>query len=67
MPEMDGFEATKVIRNSQRKDAKTIPIVAMTANAFKEDIEKCMHVGMNAHIAKPLHVDKMLTVLKELC
>lgn len=67
MPEMNGLEATKMIRSLHREDASTIPIIAMTANAFKEDIEKCKEAGMNEHIAKPLHMDKMLAIIKELC
>ena len=54
MPVMDGFEATKIIRSGGSPSAKTIPIVAMTANAFKEDIDACMEAGMNAHLAKPI-------------
>lgn len=54
MPEMDGVAATEAIRSSDRADAKSIAIIAMTANAFKEDIETCLAVGMNAHIAKPI-------------
>lgn len=54
MPVMDGLTATQTIRSFDRPDAKSIPIIAMTANAFTEDVEKCLAVGMNAHIAKPL-------------
>jgi CheY-like chemotaxis protein len=54
MPEMDGYQACDKIRKMNRKDAKTIPIVAMTANAYAEDIQKSMEVGMNAHLAKPV-------------
>jgi len=54
MPEMDGVEATKAIRALELKQAKDIPIIAMTADAFKEDIEKCLSAGMNDHIAKPV-------------
>lgn len=57
MPVMDGLTATKSIRELDRPDAKNIPIIAMTANAFKEDVEKCIEVGMNAHVAKPLDVE----------
>ena len=57
MPEMDGYEATRVIRALDMERAKTIPIVAMTANAFKEDIDKCLASGMNDHLAKPIDVD----------
>ncbi|MEG2116614.1 MAG: response regulator, partial [Clostridia bacterium] len=54
MPVMDGITATKSIRQMQKADAKTIPIIAMTANAFDEDIEKTKLAGMNAHLAKPI-------------
>ena len=60
MPVMDGLIATKTIRALAHPDAKTIPIIAMTANAFKEDAERCMKAGMNAHVAKPLDKDKIL-------
>ena len=56
MPVMDGLTATRTIRILERQDAKTIPIIAMTANAFREDAEKCLEAGMNAHLAKPLDV-----------
>ena len=54
MPVMNGLDATKAIRKLERPDAKTIPIIAMTANAFDEDVRKCVDAGMNAHLAKPL-------------
>ena len=63
MPVMDGYSATKKIRSSERSDAKTIPIIAMTANAFQEDAEKCIAVGMNAHLAKPLDIEKVKTTI----
>ena len=59
MPNMDGFEATKKIRSLNRSDSKNIPIIAMTADAFKEDEKKCLDVGMNAHLAKPIDSDLM--------
>lgn len=59
MPEMDGLSATKAIRALDREDAGTIPIIAMTANAFDEDEKKCMEAGMNAHLVKPLDIQKM--------
>ena len=67
MPVMDGLTATKTIRSLERQDAKTIPIIAMTANAFREDAERCMEAGMNAHLAKPLD-DKTIkqTICEEL-
>ena len=54
MPVMNGYEATKVIRSSQRKEAKSIPIYAMTANAYPEDVTHALSFGMNGHIAKPI-------------
>ena len=56
MPEMDGYEATKTIRALDLPRAKTIPILAMTANAFKEDVDKCIACGMNDHLAKPVDI-----------
>jgi CheY-like chemotaxis protein len=63
MPHMDGYEATVAIRGTGRADARDIPIVALTANAFKEDVDKALESGMNAHIAKPVEMDKLLEVL----
>lgn len=56
MPRMNGLEATKIIRSGENPLGKTIPIIAMTANAFTEDIQDCMDAGMDAHIAKPLDI-----------
>ena len=63
MPVMDGYTATRKIRSLEHSDAKTIPIIAMTANAFQEDAEKCIAVGMNAHLAKPLDIEKMMITI----
>lgn len=63
MPHLDGVEATMVIRQLERADAKTIPIVAMSADAFKEDIQKCLKAGMNAHIAKPIDPENLYRIL----
>ena len=63
MPVMDGYTATREIRSLERSDSKTIPIIAMTANAFQEDAEKCIAVGMNAHLAKPLDVEKVMITI----
>jgi CheY-like chemotaxis protein len=65
MPVMNGYDATRAIRASTHKDAKTIPIIAMTANAYREDVEKSLSAGMNAHIAKPIDVPLLLSVLAE--
>ena len=67
MPVMDGYTATRKIRELERSDAKTVPIIAMTANAFQEDTEKCIAVGMNAHLAKPLDIEKMKKTIKSVC
>ncbi len=56
MPIMTGYQATEAIRGLEREDAKTIPIIAMTADAFAEDVQKCLDYGMNAHVAKPIDV-----------
>lgn len=63
MPVLDGLEATKEIRNLNRKDAATVPIIAMTANAFAEDAKKSADAGMNEHLTKPLDSDKLLETL----
>ena len=62
MPNMNGYQAASAIREMKRGDAKTIPIVALTANAFKEDVDRALEHGMNAHLAKPLEFDKLLEV-----
>lgn len=65
MPKINGYMATKLIRELNRKDSKEIPIIAMTANAFKEDIEEALKSGMNAHISKPLKIEEVIiTILK---
>ncbi|MDR2744343.1 MAG: response regulator, partial [Desulfovibrio sp.] len=64
MPEVDGLEATRRIRAMGIPRAKTIPIIAMTANVFKEDVEKCLAAGMNAHVGKPLEMGEVLEQLK---
>ena len=63
MPNMNGYEATKAIRSMDRADAKQIPIIAMTANAFAEDVLRCRDAGMNDHLAKPLDVDILVRML----
>ncbi|MCL2700466.1 MAG: ATP-binding protein [Phycisphaerae bacterium] len=64
MPTMDGYEATRQIRASASSEAATIPIIAMTANAFREDVDKCLASGMNAHLAKPVDFDAVIGTLK---
>ncbi|MCL1830256.1 MAG: response regulator, partial [Oscillospiraceae bacterium] len=65
MPEMDGYDATRKIRASGLGNSAEIPIVAMTANVFKEDIENCIAAGMNGHLGKPLDFDEVLATLEE--
>jgi CheY-like chemotaxis protein len=60
MPKMDGYEATKVIREMDVSRAKAIPIIAMSANAFKEDIDRCLACGMNDHLAKPIDIKAVI-------
>ena len=65
MPVMDGLTATRQIRQLQREDAQTIPIIALSANVYQEDINRCHDAGMNAHLAKPLNINKMRKVIYE--
>ena len=67
MPEINGFDATRMIRNSDRPRAKTIPIVAMTADVFQEDIEKCLEAGMNGHVGKPIDIEDVLRKIQKYC
>jgi CheY-like chemotaxis protein len=62
---MDGFEATRQIRALELTEAKTVPIMAMTANVFREDIEKCFAAGMNDHLGKPIDIEELLGKLKK--
>ena len=66
MPKMNGYKATQAIRNLPDKDKSCIPIIAMTANAFEEDKREAIAAGMNGHIAKPIQVDKLLSILAEI-
>jgi signal transduction histidine kinase len=65
MPEMDGYEATRAIRSSGYANAKSIRIIALTADAFKEDIEKCLTAGMDSHIGKPIYPNDLYAKIKE--
>ena len=67
MPVMDGLSAARAIRALDRPDAKTIPIIAMTANAFEEDARKCMDAGMNAHLPKPLQMENVVATIARCC
>ena len=66
MPEMDGLEATAAIRKLEHSDAKKIPIIALTANAFDEDVQRSLQVGMNAHLSKPINPDHLYQTLEEM-
>ena len=64
MPEMNGYETTKAIRNlSDRPDGKKIPIIAMTANAFAEDVQDALNAGMDGHVAKPIDMSILISVI----
>jgi CheY-like chemotaxis protein len=65
MPVMDGIEAARVIRSMDRADAKRIPIIALTAKTFEDDIQRSMQSGMNAHLSKPIEIDELVRVLGE--
>lgn len=65
MPIMDGYEAADAIRALDRTDAATIPIIAMTADAFSEDRQRCLAHGMNAHVSKPIDVKEVMELLKK--
>ena len=66
MPVMNGYEAAKTIRSLNREDAKTIPIIAMTANAFTEDRIKAKEAGMDEHVAKPVDMELLIKVIHRL-
>ena len=66
MPEMDGLEATAAIRALDREDARSIPIIALTANAFDEDVQRSLQAGMNAHLSKPVESEHLMQTLGEL-
>jgi len=65
MPGVDGYESTRLIRAISSPKAKQIPIIAMTANVFREDIERCHAAGMNDHVGKPLDFDAVMVILKK--
>jgi CheY-like chemotaxis protein len=66
MPEMDGLEATQAIRAMDRSDAADIPIIALTANAFDEDVQRSLQAGINAHLSKPVEPEYLYQALEEL-
>ena len=65
MPIMDGLEATRRIRSLERKDAKKIPIFAMTANAFSDDKERSLQAGMNEHVSKPIEEKQLIRYIRK--
>ena len=65
MPVMDGLTAARAIRNLDRPDAKFVPIIAMTANVFEEDVQHSLEAGMNAHLPKPIEPDKLYATLAD--
>ena len=65
MPVLDGYEAARRIRALDRADAETVPIIAMTADAFVDDVQKCFDAGMNGHIAKPIDPDTLYRTLAD--
>ena len=67
MPKIDGYTATRVIRSTNRQDAKAIPIIAMTAHVFDEDVKQCLEAGMNAHLPKPLQMEMVVSTIARLC
>jgi CheY-like chemotaxis protein len=66
MPEMDGLEATSVIRSLDKEDAASIPIIALTANAFDEDVQRSLQAGLNAHLSKPIQPEILFATLEDL-
>jgi signal transduction histidine kinase/DNA-binding response OmpR family regulator len=66
MPEMDGLEATRTIRAMDRPDAKSVPIIALTANAFDEDVQRSLQAGLNAHLSKPVQPENLYETLESL-
>ena len=66
MPEMDGLEAPKRIRSMNRPDAQSVPIIALTANAFDDDVQRSMQAGLNAHLSKPVEPDALFETLERL-
>ena len=66
MPVMEGLSATRAIRSLERSDAKSVPIIAMTANVFDEDVERSLQSGMNAHLSKPVEPDILYETLSKL-
>ena len=66
MPEMDGYQATKLIRKMEREDCQKIPVIAMTANAFADDTIRAREAGMNGHISKPVDMNRLFQIMENL-
>jgi CheY-like chemotaxis protein len=66
MPEMDGLDATRAIRAMDREDARQIPVIALTANAFDEDVQRSLQAGLNAHLTKPVQPEILFETLEDL-
>ncbi|MBQ6206097.1 MAG: response regulator [Oscillospiraceae bacterium] len=65
MPNMNGFEATRAIRSLSRPDAKSVPVIAMSADAFADDVQRCLEAGMDGHVAKPIDIDLLMKTLSK--
>ena len=65
MPVMTGYEAARAIRDLDRADADTIPIIAMSADAYRDDVQKCLDCGMNAHVPKPIDMQEVIRLLEK--
>ena len=65
MPEMDGYQAARAIRALDAPEAKAVPIIAMTANVFREDIERCLAAGMDDHLGKPIDIDDLMAMMRK--
>lgn len=67
MPEMDGYEATRRIRRLENQEIASKPIIAMTANAFEEDVQEALKAGMNDHMTKPIRIETLYALMRKIC